>query len=33
MTDKNLIEIFCIFDEFCKYVTLELKKTYFGQFR
>ena len=28
MTDTNLIEIFCIFDDFCKYFTPELKKTY-----
>ena len=26
MTDTNLIEIFCIFDDFCKYFTPELKK-------
>lgn len=26
MTDTNLIEIFCILDEFCKYFALELKK-------
>lgn len=26
MTDANLIEIFCILDEFCKYFTPELKK-------
>ena len=26
MTDTNLIEIFCIFDVFCKYFTPELKK-------
>ena len=26
MTDVNLVEIFCILDEFCKYFTLELKK-------
>lgn len=26
MTDANLIEIFCIFDEFCKYFAPELKK-------
>lgn len=26
MTDANLIEIFCIFDEFCKYFSPELKK-------
>ncbi len=28
MTDANLIEIFCILDEFCKYFTPELKKTH-----
>ena len=27
MTDVNLVEIFCILDEFCKYFTPELKKT------
>jgi len=27
MTDANLIEIFCILDEFCKYFTPELKNT------
>ena len=26
MTTANLIEIFCILDEFCKYFTPELKK-------
>lgn len=26
MTDTNLIEIFCILDEFCKYFAFELKK-------
>ncbi|MCI6211771.1 IS982 family transposase [Bacteroides heparinolyticus] len=26
MTDTNLLEIFCIFDEFCKYFTPKLKK-------
>lgn len=26
MTDANLIEIFCIIDEFCKYFAPELKK-------
>ena len=26
MTDTNLIEIFCIFDDFCKYFTPEFKK-------
>ena len=26
MTDTNLVEIFCILDEFCKYFTPELKK-------
>lgn len=26
MTDANLIEIFCILDEFCKYFAPELKK-------
>ncbi|WP_373844136.1 IS982 family transposase [Bacteroides heparinolyticus] len=26
MTDTNLVEIFCIFDEFCKYFTPKLKK-------
>ena len=26
MSDANLIEIFCILDEFCKYFTPELKK-------
>ena len=26
MTDANLIEIFCILDEFCKYLAPELKK-------
>lgn len=26
MTTTNLIEIFCILDDFCKYFTLELKK-------
>lgn len=26
MTDANLVEIFCILDEFCKYFTPELKK-------
>ena len=26
MTDVNLVEIFCILDEFCKYFTPELKK-------
>ena len=26
MTDANIIEIFCILDEFCKYFTPELKK-------
>lgn len=26
MTDTNLIEIFCIFDDFCKYFTPKLKK-------
>jgi len=26
MTDTNLIEIFCIFDDFCKYFTPGLKK-------
>lgn len=26
MTDTNLIEIFCILDEFCKYFALALKK-------
>ena len=26
MTDANLIEIFCILDEFCKYFTPELRK-------
>ena len=26
MTDTNLIEVFCIFDDFCKYFTPELKK-------
>lgn len=26
MTDANLIEIFCILDEFCKYLVTELKK-------
>ena len=25
MTDANLIEIFCILDEFCKYFAPELK--------
>ena len=25
MTDANLIEIFCILDEFCKYLAPELK--------
>ncbi|MGP1545796.1 MAG: hypothetical protein ACTTI1_05630, partial [Prevotella intermedia] len=29
MTDTNLIEIFCIFDNFCKYFTLELKNIRF----
>ncbi len=28
MTTANLIEIFCILDEFCKYFTPELKKHY-----
>ena len=27
MTDTNLVEIFCILDEFCKYFTPELKNT------
>lgn len=27
MTDANLIEIFCILDEFCKYFDPELKNT------
>ena len=26
MTNANIIEIFCILDEFCKYFTPELKK-------
>ena len=26
MTDANLMEIFCILDEFCKYLAPELKK-------
>ena len=26
MTDANLVEIFCILDEFCKYLEPELKK-------
>lgn len=26
MTSTNLVEIFCILDEFCKYFTLEVKK-------
>lgn len=26
MTDANIIEIFCILDEFCKYFAPELKK-------
>ena len=26
MTDTNIIEIFCILDEFCKYFAPELKK-------
>ena len=26
MTDANLIEVFCILDEFCKYFNPELKK-------
>ena len=26
MIDTNLIEIFCIFNKFCKYFTPELKK-------
>ena len=30
MTDINLIEIFCILDEFCKYFAPELKKTQVG---
>ena len=29
MTDTNLIEIFCIFDDFCKYFTPELKNIRF----
>ena len=28
MTTANLIEIICILDEFCKYFTPELKKTW-----
>ena len=27
MATTNLVEIFCILDEFCKYFTPELKKT------
>ncbi len=27
MTNANIIEIFCILDEFCKYFTPELKNT------
>lgn len=27
MTDANIIEIFCILDEFCKYFAPELKNT------
>ena len=27
MDTANLVEIFCIFDEFCKYFDIELKKT------
>lgn len=30
MTDANLIEIFCILDEFCKYLAPELKKRTIG---
>jgi hypothetical protein len=26
MTDTNLVEIFCVLDDFCKYFTPELKK-------
>ena len=26
MDTANLVEIFCIFDEFCKYFDIELKK-------
>lgn len=33
MTDTNLIEIFCILDEFCKYSALKQKKTYVGELR
>ena len=28
MDTANLVEIFCIFDEFCKYFDIELKKHY-----
>ena len=31
MTDANLIEIFCILDEFCKYFAPELKKHTLGK--
>lgn len=30
MTDTNIMEIFCILDEFCKYFALELKKHTLG---
>ena len=30
MTDVNLVKIFCILDEFCKYCTPELKKHQFS---
>ena len=33
MTDANMIEIFCILDEFCKYFAPELKKTHAGHLR
>ena len=32
MADANIIEIFCILDEFCKYFAPELKKTHFRLF-